>query len=890
MSISFGLPEGVYGIEALESTFTFTKSAGEKKNDGDKINGLISDEEGKCFARGTLIKMYDGSVKAVEDIIAGDVVMGPDSMPRLVLETHSGTGQMYKIMPNKGGEIIVNDKHIIQAYISDHRWGLVGSAKQFTAPDFLSFAKSYQKGLVLKRVGVEYPESIHEIPPYLLGLWLGDGTESLANITNVDPEIIAYIQDYCAHNEMQCECRDGKTYQIHPIHSFNRVKHYIDNELVTSYETMQEAVRAIGKSRTYILWHTEPQSNPRFEITKHVDSLLDKLRRENLLSNKHIPESFLRDSRENRLQLLAGIIDTDGSACKEPKRVYEIIQKRRELSYHIVELARSLGFYCSIMDKMATMRRDDGSIYTCPVYRIRIYGKNLDEVPCLIKRKKYHPDLRSTNKDPMKTGFKIQPAGEGTYYGFTTSGDGLFILADYTIVHNSDMIDIHERWSVNRLAMATGGGTRIWGWSDHPSTVEDMTKGGANYQALCTQSDFYNRDPSKGQTISGLGLGFWPNYIGLEGFIDRFGKSVVDTPTERQIRLRPDAKFAKLRKGAKQVLQDELDNLLRIGTPEAMKSYRSLRRKQPMCYADCWRGDGADSGFNMEKIELALAEHRRLVSVRQEPIIRGYFRRNEMGRVEWITDPSGRFEMAKKIPKELAGLKKQIPIYDPVAGGTIMHYAPMNGGKFIACGDTYAFDPQNVAKARKNKSNQSDGGFAIFWDKDSQVDQGDDISKWESYRFVLSYRARPKSLQDYQEDCLLACEYFGAYMYPETNRENLVEYFYRKGYAGYLLWDIDSVTGKRKAKPGFFSLEASKNDIFSATKDYIEYRAHKEYFASYLTECRDIGSVENMRHFDRFAAHGGCLIGLRALRLMAPANDGAGVNLGELSLFKKRQY
>lgn len=454
----------------------------------------------------------------------------------------------------------------------------------------------------------------------------------------------------------------------------------------------------------------------------------------------------------------------------------------------------------------------------------------------------------------------------------------------------SDSIDIHERWSVNRLAMATGGGTRIWGWSDHPSTVEDMTKGGANYQALCTQSDFYNRDPSKGQTISGLGLVFFPNYIGLEGFIDRFGKSVVDTPTERQIRLRPDAKFAKLQKGARQVLQDELDNLLRIGTPEAMKSYRSLRRKQPMCYADCWRGDGADSGFDMEKIELALAEHRRLVSVRQEPIIRGYFRRNEVGKVEWITDPAGRFEMAKKIPKELVGLKKQVPIYDPVAGGTVMHWAPMNGGKFIACGDTYAFDPQNVAKARKNKSNQSDGGFAIFWDKDSLVDQGDEISKWESYRFVLSYRARPKSLEDFQEDCLLACEYFGAYMYPETNRENLVEYFYRKGYAGYLLWDIDSVTGKRKNKPGFFSLEASKNDIFSAIKDYIYYRSHKEYFASFLTECRDIGSVDNMRHFDRFAAHGGCLIGLRALRIMAPAEGGTGVNLGGLSMFKKRTY
>jgi hypothetical protein len=110
------------------------------------------------------------------------------------------------------------------------------------------------------------------------------------------------------------------------------------------------------------------------------------------------------------------------------------------------------------------------------------------------------------------------------------------------------------------------------------------------------------------------------------------------------------------------------------------------------------------------------------------------------------------------------------------------------------------------------------------------------------------------------------------------------------GYAGYLLWDIDATTGKRKNKPGFFSLEASKNDLFSLTKDYIEYRAHKEYFASYLTECRDIGSIDKMRFFDRFTAHGGCLLGLRALRIMAPTAGEQGVDIMGLSMFKKRQY
>ncbi len=53
------------------------------------------------------------------------------------------------------------------------------------------------------------------------------------------------------------------------------------------------------------------------------------------------------------------------------------------------------------------MWRKDGTLYECLVYRIKIHGRNLDEIPCKIARKKYSPKLRSTNKDPMKTGFKI---------------------------------------------------------------------------------------------------------------------------------------------------------------------------------------------------------------------------------------------------------------------------------------------------------------------------------------------------------------------------------------------------------------------------------------------------------------------------------------------------
>ena len=450
-------------------------------------------------------------------------------------------------------------------------------------------------------------------------------------------------------------------------------------------------------------------------------------------------------------------------------------------------------------------------------------------------------------------------------------------------------VDILERWNVNKLAMTTGGGTRIWGWSDHPSTVENMERGGMMYKMLCSNSDFYNRIPSKGQTVSGLALCFFPNWMGLEGFIDKFGMSVINAPTEEQIRLRPDAMFARLRKGAKQVLQDEMDNLLRIGTPEAMRTYRSLRRKQPTCYADCWRGSEGDTGFDIEIIEARIAELNRMESLRQSPIIRGFFKR-QGDSVIWITDPEGRFEMVRKLPKGMSGRKMRVPIYDPIQNTTILHWAPAGNNKTIVSADPFGFDTQSVAKMREGRSRQSDGGIAGFWIHDTSIDTSDNVMEWESQSFILSYRFRPNSSEDFNLDVLLACIYLEAPLYAESNKgDSLLAFFFREGYGAYLLYGIDITTGKRKLKPGFFSLESSKNELFTRTKDHIRYRGHKENFLSYLHECRNISGPEDMRNWDRFTCHGGCLLGIDALAAQAPSNH-EGVNLGGLSLFKKRQY
>ena len=84
---------------------------------------------------------------------------------------------------------------------------------------------------------------------------------------------------------------------------------------------------------------------------------------------------------------------------------------------------------------------------------------------------------------------------------------------------------------------------------------------------------------------------------------------------------------------------------------------------------------------------------------------------------------------------------------------------------------------------------------------------------------------------------------------------------YLWGYYVCLMYEIDRASGKKSEKPGFYTLEASKNDLFSLTKDYIMFRGHVEEHLSYLQECKDIRGLEQMGKFDRFTAHGACLLG-----------------------------
>lgn len=363
---------------------------------------------GKCLGKGTGIRMYDGSVKLVENVKTNDLLMGPDSLPRKVLTVCTGVEQMYWIRQNRAKDYRCNESHILALRQSRTEKGK-NKVATISVSDYLLKSKKYKESMMGFRVPVEYTYSNIDLDPYFLGLWLGDGSNEKPAITAIEPEIINYIH--------QTANRYG----------------------------MRVSVNARSEtSKTHSI--SNGQSGGR------KNELLSLLMYYNLLYNKHIPVNYLINSSFVRLQVLAGLVDTDGYYDKK-KQVIEIVQKNKQLANDIHQLALSLGFRASINNKTATLKRPNKEEYRCEVYRVCMYG-DLSIIPCKVERKKPHGG--SKRIDHRNTGIRVEKDVIDTYYGFTLEGDGLFLLEDYTVTHNTHCAGLLSGRLINQFPKVHG--------------------------------------------------------------------------------------------------------------------------------------------------------------------------------------------------------------------------------------------------------------------------------------------------------------------------------------------------------------------------------------------------------------------------------------------------
>lgn len=550
---------------------------------------------GKCIDIQTLIPTPSGWKKMI-DITVGDTVFGADGKPALVT-FDSGIKfdrPCYNITFSDGSSIVSDDEHRWLASSAkdrrcDKRYGPQYQRTQVvTTKDMLqslTFDGKHSNWSIDNCKPVEYEKKKLPIPPYIFGLWLGDGASAGPRLTTTDIELEEAWFEY------------GKSIGLIPK---NRgIQKYLSSD-------------------------------------RRKNIFVTTIKEMGVINNKHIPEIYLQSSIEDRIALLQGLMDTDGTSASSKKRnAFSFCNYNKKLALGIKELLESLGIKVNFFTYKDKKDKDDlvyfvnFLTYDFLPFRLERKIKNINrlEIKNSPSSKRFIRSIEPVESRPVKciqvdneshtflcgpnyivthnTEYALSSlynaatlVDEECLYGMqslnaTEAKNNLFksrlmrshkripnwikpvsneskgtkeIVSELTFMGEkmdgggykaglNNIIDwrptipsayqgkrprkifldepgsleemsLIEWWTTVREQLALG--KRIFGKASLPTTMEDMKKKGAiEFVKLWEDSNPEDLDKN-GRTKSGLWRYFKPFFLGREGFVDEYGNDLIE--------------------------------------------------------------------------------------------------------------------------------------------------------------------------------------------------------------------------------------------------------------------------------------------------------------------------------------------------------------------------
>ena len=681
---------------------------------GTKPRKLIIDE---ALHEDSLLYTSTGEIK-IKDVQVGQKIFGADGkLTKVIDKINPGIVDTFKVRLLDGREVIASDNHLWTVWnVYRKKWLTLTTAELreklfFEKRDerYNKTVKSYIYSLPINKC-LEYQKQNLPIDPYWLGLWLGDGLSSNTSVCSIDKDIIEYCKEYA-------------------------------KKLRLNY-SIRENIEGKHKDFKYCTIINQRGKN---------NVLRDKLRELSIWEDKNIPDIYLYSSEEQRLELLRGLMDTDG--CCYTKGHVEFTSSIPKLAKSFEQLVRSLGIQVKVKQQIPTYSykgekkngvnnwkfslRTDKNIFK--LKRKLDFIKSIQTTKC--KKQKAFQDRISI--------IDIVPYKKAQTYCIKVDNDSkLFLTDNFIVTHNCAKGNF-----LKALMAAIPGFTTPYGWGCSPIctfTGGDARKFNDAKQLMFDGASFNfleftdQKDSSKKHGL------FMGHKYRLEAKIQSSLGEYINNPSLVNVPMMV----------ADEEKADKITDEILERTKKS--SDRATYLKEKMYYPKTVDDIFLNEDTNLFDVELAKRQKARLLSEGHTgtPVT---LHLDENGNVyHKFTDkfPITNFPLKPSDNKDAPIVIYEFPIENPPYG------------LYVSGVDSY--------RVMKAAYSDSLGSIYIYKRMTSIIG--------ESYQdmLVASYAARPDKKETWNEQARLLIKYYNARTLVENDEISFIDYMISKGDARYL--------------------------------------------------------------------------------------------------------
>lgn len=382
----------------------------------DKYDMLLismSPRIGKALTMDSKLLTPDGWI-TMKDVEVGQSLIGHDGKATKVMGVYpQGEKDIYEVSFEDGTSVKTSLDHLWTVQTTYDR--KVGKERTVTTGDMIN--DLYTEGGKRKKYSIDYVKPVEfnntltddHLHPYVMGALLGDGSlKGNHTLTNIDEDILDRFKRLLPEGEILRSSNGGIQYRIQD--------------------------------------ETQKRNNMGYPLPCKSLSEIRKYGLDVGSDDKFIPKDYLYSSIDNRIELLRGLMDTDGSTSIGTNSYNEYTTISKQLADDLIELVRSLGGRATVSTKVGTYTKE-GIKHECSlVYRIVF---NMEINPFYTNRKAERFTPRTTRK--FKFIESIELVGHEECQCIEVDDDKhLFVTDGYNLTHNTTSGIRFLSWIIGR--------------------------------------------------------------------------------------------------------------------------------------------------------------------------------------------------------------------------------------------------------------------------------------------------------------------------------------------------------------------------------------------------------------------------------------------------------